>query len=74
MGLKIDGKPAGESMGKENNIARTKVDTTKRIKLLNTNITPMFLEYIRHHIQESEHWSWKYPLNSHSVKDIQNLQ
>ena len=65
----IDGKPADEfGGGRKNNIARTGVDTTKRIKLLNTNVTPMFLEYIRHHFQESEHWSWKYPLNTHFSK------
>tara|TARA_A100001011_G_scaffold330331_1_gene356089 strand:+ start:739 stop:1371 length:633 start_codon:yes stop_codon:yes gene_type:complete len=69
VGLMIDGKPADEfGGGRKNNIARTGVDTTKRIKLLNTNVTPMFLEYIRHHFQESEHWSWKYPLNTHFSK------
>jgi len=69
MGLMIDGKPADEVIGnKKNKIARTGVDTTKRIKILQTNITPMFLEYLRHHFQECEHWSWKYPLNSHFSK------
>ena len=24
--------------------------------------------HIRHHFQESEHWSWKYPLNTHFSK------
>ena len=69
MGLMIDGKPASEVVGnKKGKIARTGVDTTKRIKILQTNITPMFLEYLRHHFQECEHWSWKYPLNSHFSK------
>ena len=69
MGLMIDGKPADEVIGnKKNKIARTGVDTTKRIKILQTNITPMFLEYLKHHFQECEHWSWKYPLNSHFSK------
>ena len=69
MGLMIDGKPADEVIGnKKSKIARTGVDTTKRIKILQTNITPMFLEYLRHHFQECEHWSWKYPLNSHFSK------
>ena len=69
MGLMIDGKPADEVIGnKKNKIARTGVDTTKRIKILQTNITPMFLEYLKHHFQECAHWSWKYPLNSHFSK------
>jgi len=44
------------------------VDTTKKVTILKSNITSMFLEFMRYQIQESEHWSWKYPLNSHFSK------
>ena len=68
MGMMINGKPAAEFDKRPNTIVRKGVDTTKRISLLKTNVTPMFLEYIRHSFQESEHWSWKYPLKSHFSK------
>ena len=62
MGLVIDGTPSDDGIVKKD------VDTSKRIKLLKTNIGPMFLEFLRYQFQQSEFWSFKYPLNSHFSK------
>ena len=62
MTLMIDGKPSADGIVKKD------VDTSKRIKLLKTNIGPMFLEFLRYQFQQSEFWSFKYPLNSHFSK------
>jgi len=75
MGLMIDGKPAGDKKStiingtvQSDGIVKKGVDTTKRIKILKTNIGPMFLEFLRYQFQQSEFWSFKYPLNSHFSK------
>jgi len=75
MTLMIDGKPADEKEStiingtpSADGIVKKDVDTSKRIKLLKTNIGPMFLEFLRYQFQESEFWSFKYPLNSHFSK------
>ena len=75
MGLMIDGKPAGDKKStiingtvQADGIVKKGVDTTKRIKILKTNIGPMFLEFLRYQFQQSEFWSFKYPLNSHFSK------
>ena len=76
MGLMIDGKPADEKKESTiingtpsaDGIVKKDVDTSKRIKLLKTNIGPMFLEFLRYQFQQSEFWSFKYPLNSHFSK------
>ena len=76
--MMIDGKPAEDKFSSEdgiingkptnNGVVKKGVDTTKRIKLLKTNIGPMFLEFLRYQFQQSEFWSFKYPLNSHFSK------
>ena len=75
MTLMIDGKPADEKEStiingtpSADGIVKKDVDTSKRIKLLKTNIGPMFLEFLRYQFQQSEFWSFKYPLNSHFSK------
>ena len=34
------------------------------VKIIEDVVSPMFLEYVRYHMQESENWSWRYPQNS----------
>jgi len=80
MTLMIDGKPADEKEStiingtpSADGIVKKDVDTSKRIKLLKTNIGPMFLEFLRYQFQQSEFWSFKYPLNSHFSKRLAKL-
>ena len=34
------------------------------VKIIEDVVSPMFLEYVRYQMQESENWSWRYPQNS----------
>ena len=34
------------------------------VKIIENVVSPMFLEYVRYQMQESENWSWRYPQNS----------
>ena len=38
------------------------------VKIIDNVASPMFLEYVRYQIQESENWSWQYPKGAHFSK------
>ena len=38
------------------------------VKIIDNAVTPMFLEYVRFQMQESENWSWQYPKGAHFSK------
>lgn len=38
------------------------------VKIISNASTPMFLEFMRYQIQESENWSWQYPKGAHFSK------
>ena len=38
------------------------------VKIIDNAVTPMFLEYVRFQMQESENWSWQYPKGAFSKR------
>ena len=38
------------------------------VKIVDNAVSPMFLEYVRFQMQESENWSWQYPKGAHFSK------
>ena len=38
------------------------------VKIVEDAVSPMFLEYVRYQVQESENWSWQYPKGAHFSK------
>ena len=38
------------------------------VQIVEDAVSPMFLEYVRYQVQESENWSWQYPKGAHFSK------
>ena len=43
------------------------------VQIVENAVSPMFLEYVRYQVQESENWSWQYPKEHTLVNVILNL-
>ena len=40
------------------------------VQIVEDAVSPMFLEYVRYQMQESENWSWQYPKGAHFSKRL----